>query len=79
LPSAAMGTGGGGEMLMDPRDQHGLTALNRVFLLDLELASPVPRAGFGGRAYVRFDLQWEPLGEQLWRRVRQLLLSRVEI
>jgi putative peptide zinc metalloprotease protein len=79
LPSAAMGTGGGGEMLTDPRDQHGLTALNRVFLLDLELASPVPRAGFGGRAYVRFDLQWEPLGEQLWRRVRQLLLSRVEI
>jgi putative peptide zinc metalloprotease protein len=56
-----------------------MTALNRVFLLDLELAAPVPRAGFGGRALVRFDLQWEPLGQQLWRRMRQLLLSRVEM
>jgi putative peptide zinc metalloprotease protein len=65
--------------MVDPRDTHGLTALNRVFLVDLELASPVPDAGFGGRAYVRFDHDWEPLGEQLWRRARQLLLSRVEI
>jgi putative peptide zinc metalloprotease protein len=79
LPSAAIGTGGGGDMLVDPRDEHGLTALNRVFLVDLELAEPVPRAGFGGRAHVRFDLEWEPLGQQLWRRMRQLLLSRVEI
>ena len=79
LPSAAIGTQGGGSTMVDPRDQHGLTALNRVFLVDLELASPIPAAGFGGRAYVRFDHDWEPLGEQLWRRARQLLLSRVEI
>jgi putative peptide zinc metalloprotease protein len=79
LPSAAIGTEGGGSTMVDPRDTHGLTALNRVFLVDLELASPVPDAGFGGRAYVRFDHDWEPLGEQLWRRARQLLLSRVEI
>ncbi len=79
LPSAAIGTGGGGGMMVDPRDEHGLTALNRVFQIDLELASPVPDAGFGGRAHIRFDLEWEPLGIQLWRRMRQLLLSRVEI
>jgi putative peptide zinc metalloprotease protein len=79
LPSAALGSGGGGATMVDPRDEHGMTALNRVFQVDLELASPVPRAGFGGRVYVRFDHEWEPLGEQLWRRARQLLLSRVEI
>ena len=79
LPSAALGTTGGGATMIDPRDEHGMTAFNRVFQVDLELASPVPEAGFGGRAHVRFDHEWEPLGVQLWRRVRQLLLSRVEI
>jgi putative peptide zinc metalloprotease protein len=79
LPSAALGTTGGGAMPVDPRDEHGTTALSRVFQVDLELESPVPAAGFGGRAYVRFDHEWEPLGAQLWRRVRQLLLSRLDI
>ena len=78
LPSAALGSGGGGATAVDPKDDHGMTALNRVFQFDLQLAAPVLRAGFGGRAYVRFDHEWEPLGEQLWRRARQLLLSRVE-
>jgi putative peptide zinc metalloprotease protein len=55
-----------------------VTALNRVFQFDLQLSKPVTQAGFGGRAYVRFDHEWEPLGLQLWRRARQLLLSRVE-
>jgi putative peptide zinc metalloprotease protein len=35
-------------------------------------------AAFGSRAYVRFDLEWEPLGKQIWRRARQLLLSRLQ-
>ena len=73
------GSTGGGATMVDPRDQHGMTALTRVFQVDLGLAAPVLKAGFGGRAYVRFDHEWEPLGAQLWRRARQLLLSRVEI
>ena len=79
LPSAALGTSGGGSTMVDPRDEHGMTALSRVFQVDLELSTPIPEAGFGGHAYVRFDHEWEPLGDQLWRRIRQLLLSRVEI
>ena len=79
LPSAALGSSGGGKTMVDPRDEHGMTALNRIFHIDLELDAPVAAAGFGGRAYVRFDHQWEPLSTQLWRRARQLLLSRVEI
>lgn len=78
LPSAALGSVGGGATAVDPRDDHGMTTLNRVFQFDLQLATPVADAGFGGRAYVRFDHDWEPLGPQLWRRARQLLLSRVE-
>jgi len=79
LPNAALGQSGGGDTMVDPHDEHGVTTLNRVFQVDLDLASPIANAGFGGRAFVRFDHQWEPLGWQLWRRVRQLLLSRVEI
>jgi putative peptide zinc metalloprotease protein len=78
LPSAVLGTQGGGETLVDPRDEHGMTALNRVFQVDLELASPLPEAVYGSRVYVRFDHEWEPLGAQLWRRMRQLLLSRLD-
>ena len=33
-------------------------------------------AAFGSRVYVRFDHDWEPIGQQVWRRMRQLLLSR---
>jgi putative peptide zinc metalloprotease protein len=79
LPGSALGSGGGGATMVDPRDEHGLTALNRVFQIDLELSEPVPEAGYRGRAHVRFDHAWEPIGDQLWRRMRQLLLSRVEI
>jgi putative peptide zinc metalloprotease protein len=78
LPSAALGSVGGGATAVDPRDDHGMTTLNRVFQFDLQLAAPVADAGFGARAFVRFDHDWEPLGFQLWRRARQLLLSRVE-
>jgi putative peptide zinc metalloprotease protein len=78
LPSAALGSLGGGDTATDPKDDKGMTTLNRVFQFDLRLAAPVMHAGFGSRAYVRFDHDWEPLGEQLWRRARQLLLSRVE-
>jgi putative peptide zinc metalloprotease protein len=31
---------------------------------------------FGTRVHVRFQLGWEPIGWQVARRLRQLLLSR---
>jgi len=79
LPSPALGTLGGGEIAIDPRDQHGVATLNRTFQLELELALPLLNADFGGRVLVRFEHEWEPLGPQLWRRVRQLLLSRLDV
>jgi putative peptide zinc metalloprotease protein len=79
LPNAALGPSGGGDNTVDPHDDHGMKTLNHVFQVDLDLTTPVPNAGFGGRAFIRFDHRWEPLGWQIWRRARQLLLSRVEI
>lgn len=79
LPSRALGASGGGAIPSDPRDTSGTRALQRVFQFDLELAADVALpVAFGGHAYVRFEHLWEPLGWQMWRRLRQLLLSRLQ-
>jgi putative peptide zinc metalloprotease protein len=78
LPSKALGMTGGGTLPIDPRDPQGKKTYNRVFQVDLELPAEAALMGaFGSRAYVRFDLHWEPIGLQMWRRTRQLLLSRL--
>ena len=68
---------GGGTAAVDPRDDQGRRTLQRMFQLDLALSDDIPGVAFGGRAYVRFDHDWEPLASQLYRRLRQLLLSRL--
>jgi putative peptide zinc metalloprotease protein len=78
LPSKALSVAGGGALPTDPRDAQGKKAYNRVFQVDLELPIDVSqKAAFGSRVHIRFDHHWEPVGQQLWRRTRQLLLSRL--
>jgi putative peptide zinc metalloprotease protein len=69
---------GGGTTAVDPRDKHGARTLNRVFQFDLELQGRVA-APLGSRAYVRLEFSALPLGQQAWRRVRQLFLSRFDV
>ena len=79
LPSKALGGAGGGALAVDTRDPQGMKAFQRVFQVDIELPAEAPAAtAFGSRAYVRFDHEWEPVGQQIWRRTRQLLLSRLQ-
>jgi putative peptide zinc metalloprotease protein len=77
LPSKALSTAGGGTAAVDPGDREGRKTLARVFQFDIELPPDAPTQAFGSRAYVRFDHQWEPLGLQWYRRIRQLLLTRL--
>jgi putative peptide zinc metalloprotease protein len=80
LPASALGTSGGGSVAIDPRDRRGTKALRRVFQLDLKLDDrSSTSANFGQRVFIRFEHDWEPLGWQLWRRLRQLLLSSLSI
>ena len=74
LPSAALGSAGGGKIALDPRDGTGLKPLEEIFVLDLELP-PSAAAYPGRRIQVRFDHGSEPLAAQWYRSLRQLFLS----
>jgi putative peptide zinc metalloprotease protein len=76
LPTAALGSQGGGAIAVLPNDPDGIKTLERVFTLDLALPAQLPNAAFGERAYVRFAHGYEPLAWQGLRRLRQLFLSR---
>jgi putative peptide zinc metalloprotease protein len=76
LPSAALGTAGGGAVPLDPSDGSSTKALEPVFVVDLAL-SPTPAADYlGRRVEVRFDHGAEPLAVQWYRSLRQMFLSR---
>ena len=79
LPSAALGSNGGGSIAVDPKDANGLKTLERVFLFDLRLPPDAAPKAFGERVYVRFNHGGEPLASQGYRRVRQLFLSRFNV
>jgi putative peptide zinc metalloprotease protein len=79
LPSAALGTQGGGVAAVDPGDKEGRKTMQKWFQVDVELPVDARRMHVGGRAYLRFDHGWEPLGLQWYRRARQLFLSRFNV
>jgi putative peptide zinc metalloprotease protein len=79
LPSPALGAGGGGVFAVDPRDEKGLTAMERVFQLELALPPELHSPYLGARVFVRFDHGYEPVGFQVYRALRQLLLRRLDV
>lgn len=79
LPSAALGSTGGGSFATDPGDRDGVKTLERVFQFDLRLPEGITIPGYGGRAHVRFEHRHEPLAQQWYRRLRQLLLRHLDV
>ena len=79
LPATALGTEGGGKVVVDPRHVDGLTALGKLFQVDLELPTASRLLNAGGRAYVRFDHGRRPLAQQWYREIRQLFLQRFNV
>ena len=76
LPSAVLGTAGGGAVQVDPTDPEGLRALESLFQLDLSLTEAVKDPHIGSRVYVRFEHGTMPLAMQWYRILRQLLLRK---
>lgn len=79
LPTAALGSTGGGQFAVDPRDSKGLTTLGRVFQLELALPPEVRSEYMGARVFVRFDHGYEPAGLQIYRALRRLLLRQFNV
>lgn len=79
LPSVALSTQGGGQIPVDPGDSEGMTALEMLYQLELEIDDPATAGGVGSRVYVRFGHGYEPLAFQAYRRIRQLFLKRFNV
>ncbi len=79
LPSRVLGSSGGGTIAIDPRDEKGVKAFQKMFFFDIELPSGTTFANVGGRVYVRFDHGWEPVGGRWYRGIRNLLLRRFNV
>jgi putative peptide zinc metalloprotease protein len=79
LPSSALGSLGGGPIVVDPRDPEGRTATEEVFLLDIALPDSVDVERVGTRAHIRFEHDAEPLAGRLYRMIRQLFLRRFTV
>ncbi len=79
LPSAALGQSGGGDIVLDPKDEEGTTTLQSVFEFELSLAEAAPARFLGSRVHVRFEHPATPLGVRAWRGVRRLFLSQFHV
>lgn len=79
LPSAALSTQGGGRIAADPREESGATALESYYQFDLALDTPLPQQAFGSRVLVRFVHEWQPIGWQIWRRARLLVMRQLNV
>ena len=80
LPNAALAVEGGGDFQVDPHRPGELRTLANVFRIDVEPVGPPPGPVLIGRHYlVRFQHDPEPIGWQLLRAGRRLLLDRFGI
>jgi len=79
LPSAILGSVGGGEIAIDPTERSGTKTFQKMFQFDIELERPLDPAFVGGRVYVRFDHGFEPLAFQWYRSIRQVFMSRFNV
>jgi putative peptide zinc metalloprotease protein len=78
LPSTALGSQGGGSIAVDPGDETGAKAIQKLFQFELTLPSSAAIRTMGTRVYVRFDHGWEPLVHRWHRQLRQLFLSKFD-
>lgn len=79
LPSMTLSLQGGGKIGLDPTRPGDGKALEKLFVLDLDLLSGTPAMLIGGRIHVRFEHQPEPLADQWFRDARRLLLKHFNV
>ncbi|SNR79802.1 peptidase M50 [Puniceibacterium sediminis] len=79
LASVALGTEGGGRIVIDPTSGNAQTALEPLFQFDLSVPLSTIDMKVGQRVFVRFDHGAEPLFLRIVRNLRQLFLSKFDV
>lgn len=79
LPSAVLGSMGGGELAINPLDESGLQSLEKIMQIELGIDVPHATAFIGKRVFVRFDHGSATLAQQWHRSLQQLLLRRFSV
>lgn len=79
LPSMALSTMGGGEILVDPSDPEHLRVLENLLHLELIADARLPVDTMGVRVYVLFSHGHEPLARRFYRSVRQVFLKQFNV
>ncbi len=79
LASVALGTEGGGRIVIDPTAGDAQTALEPLFQFDLIAPLSSSNLEIGQRVYVRFSHGNEPVFFRIFRNVRQLFLSKFDV
>lgn len=75
LPSAVLGSAGGGDIGVDPRHADGLTTFRKVFQFDIEMLPGVTPSVYEERVYLRFYHTPQSLGAQWLRHLRLMLME----
>lgn len=79
LPSMALSTVGGGEIIVDPTDANRMKALANLLHLEVRPLEAIPVTLLGERAYVRFVHGAEPLAGRMYRAIRQAFLRQFSV
>lgn len=78
LPTPNLGLPAGGWIAVDPESQNGAQAAEPIFELRIKPDESTDAASLYPyqRVVVRFTTGWQPLGQQWWRALRQMLQRR---
>lgn len=79
LPSAALATTGGGQLIATTDSENQLKSQEKVFLVDLMPDFQGHQIPLGTRAYVRVSHGSEALASQWYRRLRQVFLRQFNV
>ncbi|HEY4542906.1 MAG TPA: hypothetical protein VIG66_11100 [Noviherbaspirillum sp.] len=79
LPSMTLSTQGGGEIVLDPKAPDEGRALEKLFVVDLEVPPDSGLTYLGSRVHVRFEHTPEPLGVQWVRSARRIFMKKFSV
>ncbi len=79
VPSLALSTRGGGDVVLNPAGLSEYATLQSVFVFDVAPETSRAISHVGARALVRFDHGPEPIGQRMYRAARQLFLTQFRV